>query len=204
MPKKTEKEKRDEDLQIALELAEENALTNQKVIKEEQEHVFRIAYQLSETEAFKKIRAAYAKKFNRPIPEDETKQKNDVLLFSSEKEAQEFFAEQAQDGTRFLATWLDENNNATDNHHFSCGDGALYSGSYSEICLQLEAVIKDDKSNLKAVSGLATIKSFMPPHPVQVASEKMQALRSEARREQEAVHSIAPNPSSMSPGGKKP
>ena len=121
-----------------------------------------------------KLLEEYQEQFNKPYPKD------GLLTFPSEQIAHDFFQKQAEVGLKFIILLVDENMNMIESGTlFSCGDGALYKGTFSEIHAQLEKAIQQNKGNTKAIEGLARIKEWMPPNSAfqMEAREQMKAPR---------------------------
>jgi hypothetical protein len=101
---------------------------------------------LQETDELWKAYLAYRNKhFSNKIKDHELQnmQGGHALFFPDKQTAQDFLQQQAKNGCKFLAVWVDDKGNHTDQYEFSCGTGDLYSGRLEEINAKLEADLKE-------------------------------------------------------------
>lgn len=133
---------------------EESAKKTLSIEGQEEEQSYQITKQPSDL--YKEIIADYEKEdYAKPLTKD------GALVFPSPEESKKFFTEQAGKNREFLATLM-EDGQLQDSHHFSCGDGQLYSGSYQDIQTQLASALKtaNGSNREKIESGIERISSM--------------------------------------------
>lgn len=153
----------------------------------------------SET-SFAPLPTAYKQDWNKIVEEYKKKygigpNEKGMLVFSSPAEAVKFFKALAELGLKFFATKYDENDKPVDYHMFSCGNGILYKGTYTEIHAELAAAVKNNPENKILARGLKMFKSLMPAGPNPVAAdmrERMQEHRKAGGEEQEPTRKPTP------------
>ncbi|MBA2709741.1 MAG: hypothetical protein H0U57_04005 [Tatlockia sp.] len=145
--------------------------------------------------------------------EDYAKPRNEngALIFPGPDEAKKFFTEQAGKNREFLTTLI-ENGKSTDFHHFSCGSGKLYTGSYQSIHNELTSDLKAANGSDKAMieKGIKQISSFMQPQPApsqslsQSMKARMQGFKAEEEKPKEGLDQEKPDYKSPSPLSTSP
>ena len=83
-----------------------------------------------------------------------------VYVFESMEEATIFFTEVAAQKQKFFC--IEEGKGFSGHNFFSCGDGALYTGSLQDIIAGLKQSIEKDATNHLAKDGLALVTSYLP------------------------------------------
>lgn len=139
--------------------------------------------------------------YNKQYPETAVKDTDEkgVLIFPSRDAATDFLAAQAasKPPRKFLFSEMDATSGQLmDFHFFSCGDGALYKGSMSEIQNQLQEAQKANPDNGKIKAGLELIKARLNTNAsVDYKSRVAEARNSEADRPLQNENSTpAPKP----------
>lgn len=102
-------------------------------------------------------------------------EKTGALVFLSREEAVEFFKAQTKAGREFFtAEHIDGKPSGF--YLLSCGDGELYQGTLDEINAGLEAAIKKDPTNKKALESLASLRQFISGNDL-VSKKTTQRMR---------------------------
>ncbi len=149
--------KEEEDKLLAQQQINENS---KKPMPEEEKETFEsqgVNYNLKPVGVWKDIIDDYEKE-DYAKPRDE----HGALVFPGPEEAKKFFSEQAGKNREFLTTLM-EDGKLTDFHHFSCGNGQLYSGSFESIKSQLTQALEtaSEPNKAKIEAGLEKISAHM-------------------------------------------
>jgi hypothetical protein len=156
---------------------EENAIKSKSKKVDEKASPQEVKYgSLKPTSDWEKIVEDYNKEEYKQEPD-----KNGALIFPNAEAAEKFFTEQASLKREFLTTLVDENGKPVgDFHHFSCGDGQLYSGSLEEIHNKLTTALEtaNEPDQAKIKDGIQQIADYMQvfyPKPTPSSSQTMKA-----------------------------
>lgn len=172
-------------LQAEQEAAEEQAqLVNKN--DEEDKEVEQIGLHLLDIKPWKKDSEELLKDYKDKFPDRKLDEKG-TLLFTSREELEQFLNDQAKlppegKGRKFLVSEVDAKGQLLGKHHFSCGDGKVYSGSPEEIIAKLkenQATANPTTQKLIA-DGLSIFERILnpKPQPTTDAKKRLEAMKS--------------------------
>ena len=122
-------------------------------------------------------------------------EKTGALIFPSHDAAVGFFEKQASAGYAFfVAEYID--GHLSGFKMFSCGDRKFYQGTLDDIKKQLEAAMKQDPQNIKALEGLELVKEIIKKESAATLGEDNPANKMRGSlKEKRSENSLEPSPS---------